>query len=56
MPIEVKVTSVDEYLTWIDSLTIALLLSNKNNNTKIFYTPFFLLNSSQYMRQIFLNK
>jgi hypothetical protein len=24
MPIEVKVTSVDEYLTWIDSLVIVL--------------------------------
>jgi hypothetical protein len=39
MPIEVKVTSVDEYLTWIDSLMIALFVSNR----KFFNTNFFLL-------------
>lgn len=37
MPIEVKVTSVDEYLTWIDSLTMALLLSNRNFFARIFH-------------------
>lgn len=52
MPIEVKVTSVDEYLTWIDSLMMGLFVSNRN----FFYTRFFLLNRYLPLRQFNFNK